>query len=119
MYQLPRWYLVALLPYLGVMVRLWRPLPVRLTPSVRLVSDILGGALALAGMVLIGWGRAALGRMYNVSSARGVQLYADQELITGGPFALVRHPMYVGAVLPAWEACWWFAPGLRSLCWHT
>jgi protein-S-isoprenylcysteine O-methyltransferase Ste14 len=62
---------------------------------------MLGGVLALAGLVLIGWGRAALGRMYNLSSVRGVQLYADQELITRGPFALVRHPMYVGVVLAA------------------
>jgi protein-S-isoprenylcysteine O-methyltransferase Ste14 len=97
--ELPRWYLLALLPYLGVMGRLWRPLPVRLTPSDRLATDMLGGVLALAGMVLIGWGRSALGHMYNVSSTRGVQLYADQELVTDGPFALVRHPMYVGAVL--------------------
>jgi protein-S-isoprenylcysteine O-methyltransferase Ste14 len=50
-------------------------------------------------MGLIMWGRMALGRMYNVSSALGNRLYADQELVTSGPFALVRHPMYLGALI--------------------
>jgi protein-S-isoprenylcysteine O-methyltransferase Ste14 len=55
--------------------------------------------LSLLGMALIMWGRITLGRMYNVSSALGTRLYADQELVTSGPFALVRHPMYVGALI--------------------
>ena len=37
--------------------------------------------------------------MYNVSSALGTRLYADQELVTSGPFALVRHSMYLGALI--------------------
>jgi protein-S-isoprenylcysteine O-methyltransferase Ste14 len=37
--------------------------------------------------------------MYNVSSAFGNQLYSDHELVTSGPFALVRHPMYLGALI--------------------
>jgi protein-S-isoprenylcysteine O-methyltransferase Ste14 len=58
-----------------------------------------GAALSLIGMGLIMWGRLTLGRMYNVSSAFGNRLYADQELVTCGPFALARHPMYVGALI--------------------
>jgi protein-S-isoprenylcysteine O-methyltransferase Ste14 len=50
-------------------------------------------------MGLITWGRLTLGRMYNVSSAFGNRLYADQELVTSGPLALVRHPMSVGALI--------------------
>ncbi len=45
------------------------------------------------------WTALTLGRMYNVSSAFGNRLYTDQELVTTGPFALVRHPMYVGALI--------------------
>jgi protein-S-isoprenylcysteine O-methyltransferase Ste14 len=37
--------------------------------------------------------------MYNVSSSMGAQLYADHWLVTHGPFALVRHPMYLGIIL--------------------
>jgi hypothetical protein len=50
-------------------------------------------------MGLIVWGRVALGRMYNVSSTLGTRLYAHHELVTTGPFALVRHPMYLGALI--------------------
>src|SRR5579864_7051581 len=98
--DLPRWYLVAfLVPYVALFVRLCRPLPVRLVPVAALASSASGAALSLIGMGLILWGRLTLGRMYNVSSAFGTRLYADQELVTSGPFGLVRHPMYVGALV--------------------
>ena len=45
------------------------------------------------------WGRLTLAEMYNVSSSAGVQLYADHRLITHGPFAIVRHPIYLGILL--------------------
>jgi protein-S-isoprenylcysteine O-methyltransferase Ste14 len=98
--DLPKWYLFAfVVPYAAVFLRLWRPLPVRLSPTGRLAASISGAALSLVGMGLIMWGRMTLGRMYNVSSALGNRLYDDQELVTSGPFALVRHPMYVGALI--------------------
>lgn len=98
--KLPPWALVALLvPYLAVFVRLWRPLPVQMPPVARLLTSTTGAGLSLLGMALVIWGRLALGRLYNVSSAFGTQLYSDQELVTTGPFALVRHPMYLGALI--------------------
>jgi protein-S-isoprenylcysteine O-methyltransferase Ste14 len=98
--DLPGWYLLAfLVPYVALFFRLWRPLPVRLSPAGSLAANASGAALSLMGMGLIVWGRLTLGRMYNVSSAFGNRLYADQDLVTRGPFALVRHPMYVGALI--------------------
>ena len=98
--DLPRPYLVALvLPYLALLVRLWRPLPIRLSGREKMVYSTSGAALSLLGMWLVLWGRVALGRMYNVSSVLGNRLYADHELVTSGPFAYVRHPMYVGALV--------------------
>lgn len=47
----------------------------------------------------VAWGRMALGSMYHVSSSRGAQLFKDHQLVTHGPFALVRHPMYLGVML--------------------
>ncbi len=98
--ELPPWYLAALVgPYLALLVRLWRPLPFRLSPAAGVLASASGATLSLLGMALIVWGRVVLGRMYNVSSALGTRLYADHELVTGGPFALVRHPMYLGALV--------------------
>jgi protein-S-isoprenylcysteine O-methyltransferase Ste14 len=39
--------------------------------------------------------------MYNISLSTGAQLYAGHRLVTRGPFAIVRHPMYAGAILGA------------------
>jgi protein-S-isoprenylcysteine O-methyltransferase Ste14 len=98
--KLPGWALAAVLaPYVALFVRLWRPLPVQMPPAARLLASTTGAVLSLLGMALVIWGRITLGRLYNVSSAFGTQLYSDQELVTTGPFALVRHPMYLGALI--------------------
>jgi Cu+-exporting ATPase len=39
--------------------------------------------------------------MYKVSSGFGVQLNVRHRLVTHGPFALVRHPMYLGLQVAA------------------
>ncbi len=82
--------------YLGLCYRLWRPLPLVLSRPARALALLLGSLLYFPGLALVLWGRLTLGQMYNVSSSMGAQLYADQRLITHGPFAYVRHPMYLG-----------------------
>lgn len=95
------WPLYGLLSLmeLVVLVASWRPLPIALSRPLRVASTVGGGALSALGIGLIVWGRLALGPMHNVSSAFGVQLYAGHRLITSGPYALVRHPMYLGAFI--------------------
>jgi len=44
-----------------------------------------------------------LGQMYRPASALGVQLSAGHRLVTHGPFALVRHPLYLGFQLAAFS----------------
>jgi len=87
--------------YFALCFILWRPLPLTLSGWARVAALAAGAALLYTGIALVIWGRLALGRMYNVSSGLGVQLYEDHELVTSGPYAIVRHPMYLGILLVA------------------
>ncbi len=94
-------YLLIGVPYFGLCFGLWRPLPVTLSARARIAALLLGALLYFPGLAFVFWGRLTLGKMYNVSSGFGVELYADQHLITHGPYAVVRHPMYVGLLIAA------------------
>jgi protein-S-isoprenylcysteine O-methyltransferase Ste14 len=91
-------YVIISIGYFGLWYILWRPIPLALPTVARVAALILGALLLFPGLALVLWGRLTLGQMYNVSSALGTQLYADQRLITHGPYAIVRNPMYVGII---------------------
>jgi protein-S-isoprenylcysteine O-methyltransferase Ste14 len=96
--RLPAYLLISVL-FFGPCFLLWRPLPLAFSAPVRVLALALGALLLFPGLALVLWGRFTLGEMYNVSSSMGAQLYADHRLITHGPFAFVRHPMYLGIIL--------------------
>ena len=54
-----------------------------------------GAALAAAGMLFTVWARGHLGRNWSGI----VTVKNDHKLITSGPYALVRHPIYTGLLL--------------------
>jgi protein-S-isoprenylcysteine O-methyltransferase Ste14 len=54
-----------------------------------------GAALNLVGLLFTVWARVYLGR--NWSGV--VTIKEDHELITGGPYQMVRHPIYTGLLL--------------------
>lgn len=63
-------------------------------PHTTLVYSV-GLGLAIFGAVLAIFSRAMLGRNWSAT----VQLKQDHELITSGPYRLVRHPIYTGLLI--------------------
>ena len=94
-------YALAGTAEVGAMFLLYRPLPVRLSRPLRVVALVAGSLLYTVGVGLALWGRLALGEMYNISALAQTELFQGQQLVTTGPYALVRHPMYAGVVLGA------------------
>lgn len=88
--------LISALLWIGICVILWRPVPFSTSTSVRIATLMVGALLYFLGLVLYLWGAKTLGTMYKPSSAFGVQLDVEHKLITYGPFASVRHPLYLG-----------------------
>jgi protein-S-isoprenylcysteine O-methyltransferase Ste14 len=100
----PVFYLAASAVFFGIAWLGWIPLPVSFPPLTRMIMLVVGVFLYFPGLAFVLWGRLALGKNYFVSTGMGAQLFSDQQLVTGGPYALVRHPMYTGLALAAWGA---------------
>lgn len=71
----------------------------RQRPGPELASWALwaGAAVALAGMALRVWSIVTLGRWFTVR----VRVSEDQPVVDSGPYRLVRHPSYAGALVAA------------------
>ncbi|HTR82418.1 MAG TPA: isoprenylcysteine carboxylmethyltransferase family protein [Bacteroidota bacterium] len=55
----------------------------------------IGCALTVSGLLFSIWARNHLGQNWS----QAVTIKKDHELVTGGPYALVRHPIYTGLLL--------------------
>lgn len=66
----------------------------RFLPEQDAAVAIAGAVLALTGALFTAWSKAVLGRHF--SPQLGVQ--EGHRLITTGPYAVVRHPMYLGII---------------------
>jgi protein-S-isoprenylcysteine O-methyltransferase Ste14 len=91
--------LVRLVAMVCAVVLLWPgiPFPVsdrRFLPSGAL-SFWIGAAVTAAGLLFSIWARRHLGSNWS----QAVTIKAGHELITSGPYALVRHPIYSGLLL--------------------
>lgn len=97
----PWFYLVSSALYFGICYICWIPLPLIISQQVRIWTLVSGSLLYFPGMGLALWARLALGKNYFVSTGLGAQLFAGHQLVTSGPYAFVRHPMYSGLILAA------------------
>jgi protein-S-isoprenylcysteine O-methyltransferase Ste14 len=57
--------------------------------------QVLGIALLACGLALAVWARVVLGRNWGMPMSRK----DEPELVTAGPYAVVRHPIYSGLLL--------------------
>ncbi len=85
---------IALFIWLGFL--LWLPLPLRLSELVIMIWRSVGLIIFLVGLFLALWARWALGAMYGVSTGSSAPLQEKHRLIQRGPYAFIRHPMYLG-----------------------
>jgi protein-S-isoprenylcysteine O-methyltransferase Ste14 len=65
------------------------------TPSPSVARGVLGSILCAGGIAYAIWARLALGRNWGLPMSQK----EHPELITAGPYARVRHPIYTGVVL--------------------
>lgn len=71
-----------------------------------------GAALALTGALFAAWAKSRLGRLF--SPQLGIQ--EGHRLITTGPYAVVRHPMYLGLIdFIVGSALFWNDPALLAV----
>lgn len=100
------------LPSPGVVVPLGIPLLILLTrfgetSAAWLPLQLIGVLLSLYYLVMLPWAIRTLGRLY----APGFAVFDDHELITSGPFGLVRHPIGSSAL------ALWLGAGLGTANW--
>ena len=94
-------YLASSALFFGLAYLGWTPLPWTVSDSARVVMLALGALFYFPGMSLLVWARLTLGKNYFVSTGFGAQLFEGHQLVTSGPFAILRHPMYAGLILAA------------------
>ncbi len=74
---------------------LWIPL-FPASGAAAIVLKVLGLSLYVLGLLLILWARGTLGKNWGISTSIQVKLRSQHELVSTGPYAWIRHPMYSG-----------------------
>jgi protein-S-isoprenylcysteine O-methyltransferase Ste14 len=76
-------------------------------------SDVpVGVVLLAAGLVLLGYGLVFWVFRANSYASRVIEVAQGQQVIDSGPYAIIRHPMYIGSIVlyvfsPLTLGSWW------------
>ncbi len=96
-------YLVAAtIIFIALGYILWKPLPIQISWHARLVCILVGALVYFTCLVLYIWGLHTMGMNFNASSGFGVRLHKAHQLVRQGPYAYIRHPMYLAVILAGW-----------------
>lgn len=87
-------YIPIILVFANEAIRVHYPFGLRFLPD-SIIVLYLGFALAIIGILFSIWGRIALGSNWSADAV----LKSGQTLVSMGPYALVRHPIYSGITL--------------------
>jgi protein-S-isoprenylcysteine O-methyltransferase Ste14 len=87
-------WVVAQFALMAAIVAAWF-VPPRWPGSLRLPFSVAGAVLATVGLVLVFWSRRSLGDAFTPFP----QPRPGGKRVEAGPYRLVRHPMYGGAIL--------------------
>jgi protein-S-isoprenylcysteine O-methyltransferase Ste14 len=63
--------------------------------STWVLFQVFGFALAIAGVVLHIWSKFEIGKHWS----NQIEILSDHKLVTSGPYAIVRHPMYASIIM--------------------
>ena len=93
----------------GIFLAGFGPVPVALDPlsTVALLEAAAVALLMAASVALFAWASRMMGRNWSIVA----RTRSDHQLVQAGPFAWVRHPIYVAMAL--------FAVALAIACGHT
>lgn len=80
----------------------WQPLPIQMHWAARIILMLVGAAVFFPSLALYLWGLRSLGVNFNASSGFGVRLIQSHQLVICGPYARIRHPMYLAVILACW-----------------
>ncbi len=97
-----RYLVIATVIFVIIGYLFWKPIPIKLPWILRLVMLVVGAAVYFGSLALYIWGLRTLGENFNASTGFGVRLHQNHQLVTQGPYAFIRHPMYLAVILVGW-----------------
>jgi len=93
--------LIIMIGLIVMGILLWGRIPIKVSVRILFGFTILGAIFYFSGVGLYLWGLITMRSQFAVSSMFGAELYREHKLVTNGPFAIIRHPLYMGVLLSA------------------